>query len=645
MALLLEGREETGDVGVIVLDREGVVVDRLGVRVVERLGLGRELSAISGRGVRGVSLLAHAALAPLALVLAGLLAAVHGHDPRSAGRRIGRLDFGPDVNVVSRPMTARRLTPDVVPAFVREELFAPTRQRPVVGLSTHVHPTRLLMDAERLAAELADHADVVVLETGEVTWTLSSELPPRLDVYGGAARIWWPGLTPSSNPHDHPLMFVFDPGDARRGEQRIRAAILGQDTRAGRYGAWEPTAEAQTDAGAAEAGDADDVVEAVLADIGDHAVTVTVEGATCVVDPADCAPESVPADVRLGHELRVRRTERTLDGLSVVEVRGVHQDPWRRLAELFQTGDVVRGQVCRVEDRYILVEVLPGAALIAPIGELDWTFVRSAADLFHVGDRVRARILSLETERHRGMLSIKQACTDPEPPPVTLSLGHPPFLAEGDEAQQSDGAAAEPVREELTEGEGLRREMAAALEDRADLLAANKALKEQVSELRRELRRAEDRLRDVHSRVSGDLDPTESEVAFLAAVRVAYARRLDEGDRQRYLLARMRVGREFLERLRNLEGVAVEKVVEVCAQVACQRAHEIPAREVHPLRSGSAGAPSRDRARDGARGWRCSLQDGTASARRLHWWDIPGKDGRTIEFASVGLHDDFSIPD
>lgn len=41
----------------------------------------------------------------------------------------------------------------------------------------------------------------------------------------------------------------------------------------------------------------------------------------------------------------------------------------------------------------------------------------------------------------------------------------------------------------------------------------------------------------------------------------------------------------------------------------------------------------------------CALQVNTPSARRLHWWAIPGKAGQTIEFASVGLHDDFSIPE
>jgi hypothetical protein len=107
----------------------------------------------------------------------------------------------------------------------------------------------------------------------------------------------------------------------------------------------------------------------------------------------------------------------------------------------------------------------------------------------------------------------------------------------------------------------------------------------------------------------------------------------------------MRVGPEFLRTLRELEGVTVDKVVEVCTQVACGMASAIPAREVHQLREGPRGAGGRTREADNAKAWRCSLQDNTASARRLHWWSVPGEDGGVVELASVGLHDEYGIPE
>lgn len=45
----------------------------------------------------------------------------------------------------------------------------------------------------------------VVLVKSPATWELDDRLPERLNVYGGAARIWWPGVNDSSNPKDHQL--------------------------------------------------------------------------------------------------------------------------------------------------------------------------------------------------------------------------------------------------------------------------------------------------------------------------------------------------------------------------------------------------------------------------------------------------------
>ena len=109
------------------------------------------------------------------------------------------------------------------------------------------------------------------------------------------------------------------------------------------------------------------------------------------------------------------------------------------------------------------------------------------------------------------------------------------------------------------------------------------------------------------------------------------------------MISRMRVGRAFLESLRKLEGIDLEKVVEVCAQVASGRAHEIPGRAVHELTEGLAGR-SILRPSDGAKAWRCALQVGTPSARRLHWWKAPAEAGPAIELASVAVHDEYSIP-
>lgn len=567
------------------------------------------------------------------------------------------------------PASFRQIDAAEAGAFAKDILMSATRTRAVVAVTTEPHSGRFPVDPAELAREVGAHADVVALETGDATWALSEALPARLDVYGGAARIWWPGLSRTSDPYDHPLLVVHSAGDADIAARRVVAAVRDGDPRARRYGPWRPSATGTTadahapaptvratppSAGAVpraatKAGKA--VGLATVTGIDGPLIRVRLGETDGVVRFADERLEVLATRLTVGQSIPVFQVPSRAGGAAEFSTQGLlgrarprpsaptdagdrprqGPDPWRRLVEVYEVGDVVRGRICRVEETFVLVEVLPGVALLAPLSELDWTFVSDPAAVFHVGERVKVTILTLDPETRRGTVSIKQAYPTDALPAVSPGPGQPLFLDDdGDEPVQ------EARPEESDSGERVRQlteELDSALADRAELM-------KRVKELRKDLRSAEDRLRAAE----GESDPAASETAFLAAVRVEYARRFNEGDRQRYPLQRMRVGRAFLGLLRCLHGISVEKVVEVCAQLACLRAHEIPARDMHELRAGAGGAPARTRGSDGAKAWRCSLQDGTPAARRLHWWDIPGKDGRTIEFASVSVHDDYSIP-
>lgn len=571
-------------------------------------------------------------------------------------------------NLDSNPVPFRRIDAAEAGAFARDVLLSAGRPRPVVAVTTEPHSERFPIDPAAVAREVGAHADVVTLETGDATWALSEALPTRLDVYGGAARIWWPGLSSTSDPYDHPLLFAHTADQEALVIRRITAAVRDGDPRAGRYGPWRPAGagsareerpgdrarvSARIDAAPRAATKAGKPVGmATVTAIDGGLIRVRLGDTEGMVRFADEKLDVLAERLAVGQAIPVfqvasrpgeparfstqgllgRRTSRQVVGDAVSRPRR-GPDPWQRLAEVYEVGNVVRGRICRVEAKFVLVEILPGAALLAPLSELDWTFVKDPAELFSVGDRVKAKILSLDPDERRGTVSIKQAYATEVLPAVSPGPGEPPFLGDGDEPDQ-EATEEEPAGNDLAARVSqLTEELESAIADRAELM-------KRVRELRKDLRSAEDRLRAA----ADETDPTASETAFLTAVRVEYARRFNESDRQRYPLQRMRVGRAFLALVRCLHGVSVEKVVEVCAQVACLRAHEIPAREVHELRSGGGGAPARARASDGAKAWRCSLQDGTPSARRLHWWDVPGKEGRTIEFASVAVHDDFFIP-
>lgn len=310
-------------------------------------------------------------------------------------------------------------------------------------------------------------------------------------------------------------------------------------------------------------------------------------------------------------------------------------DPWVAIGHEYGVGDVVRGRVSDIRARFILVELLPGAACLCHISELASEFVEHPGDVVQHGERVSVEILHLDILAKRGNVSLRRAGFAVPRPAISAGPGLPLFLP--DDSFLGDGTTGS--------GDAVLADLESANADRVRLREQLKATKHELVGLRKELRAKIARIESMEIRHRGVADPLGSESDFLAAVRVEYARRQGECERFDFPLCRMRLHPGFLASAKVLEGVPIEKIIEVCAQVACLRAHWFAAREVHEL-----GDPALTRARDGAKAWRCALQLHTSGARRLHWWDVPAGDAlsgttRVIEFTRVGLHDDYSMPE
>lgn len=512
----------------------------------------------------------------------------------------------------------KNLPPDEIATFARDVLLNPSRTRPVVAITTHPRTGRPFVDPAEVERRLGTLADLVEIETGDATWALTDALPDRLDVFGGAMRVWWPGLSAESDPYQHRLYLMFDEAQGAvalaRLEDELRRRTLPPE---------------------------------------ESAVTVVVDslaGGIAVREPGGASGRVVQADLPLAAIAACLRPELKLkaavlrtrgDGSREYSLSGLLPGPWSLIGDHLESGDVVLGRVFSIRDKdgFALVELLPGARGIVHVSEVDWTFVRNVSDELSVGEVVPVEILDLAPDGKRAQLSVKRPLTasrEPRPSP-SLVPGGLPFdwraLEAGAEEDDRESAGDEDL---LEERDALRDELRALSEDRA-------AMRRQVMQLKDELKSARDRMAALERRVAPRLDPLSSERAFLLAVRTAYAE-LDEGDRFAYPLQRMRVGPRFLETVRALAGVETEKVVEVAMQVACDLARTIAGREVHPLRA-SDGGRQRTRARDGAQAWRCALQVGTPGARRMHWWRIPEPEGAVVEFASVGHHDETEIPE
>ena len=86
------------------------------------------------------------------------------------------------------------------------EILDPERTEPIVCLSTRAGEDRPAFDHHRVRKEVGRDAIVRAIRTGPASRHLSGLLPPQLGVFGGAARIWWPGVDDDADPRDHPLI-------------------------------------------------------------------------------------------------------------------------------------------------------------------------------------------------------------------------------------------------------------------------------------------------------------------------------------------------------------------------------------------------------------------------------------------------------
>jgi hypothetical protein len=86
-----------------------------------------------------------------------------------------------------------------------ELLLDPVRRLPVVVLTPTGDTGRGLVDPGKLAFRLIGLAHVVQILEREATFGLTKRLGELLSVFNGAIRVYWPGLSLTSSPWDHPL--------------------------------------------------------------------------------------------------------------------------------------------------------------------------------------------------------------------------------------------------------------------------------------------------------------------------------------------------------------------------------------------------------------------------------------------------------
>lgn len=95
-------------------------------------------------------------------------------------------------------------------------------------------------------------------------------------------------------------------------------------------------------------------------------------------------------------------------------LKQLQSHPWEEVSKNLNVGDKVKGKVVVIADYGAFIEIADGVEGLIHVSEMSWsTQLRSAQDFVTLGQEVEAVILTLDREKHKMSLGIKQLTEDP----------------------------------------------------------------------------------------------------------------------------------------------------------------------------------------------------------------------------------------
>lgn len=88
-------------------------------------------------------------------------------------------------------------------------------------------------------------------------------------------------------------------------------------------------------------------------------------------------------------------------------IKQIEQDPWEELSSKYAPGSTITGRVTNITDFGIFVEIEEGIEGLVHISELSQKRVKTASELFSVGDTVTAAVKNIDLKNRKIRLSIK----------------------------------------------------------------------------------------------------------------------------------------------------------------------------------------------------------------------------------------------
>lgn len=97
-----------------------------------------------------------------------------------------------------------------------------------------------------------------------------------------------------------------------------------------------------------------------------------------------------------------------------LSMKRLKDDPWIQIAKKFKVGDVVEGPVTRVTDFGAFVHIESDINGLIHLSEIAHEVVKDANNFLKVGQKIKAKIITLDLVEHRIGLSVKELLPKPE---------------------------------------------------------------------------------------------------------------------------------------------------------------------------------------------------------------------------------------
>jgi small subunit ribosomal protein S1 len=147
-----------------------------------------------------------------------------------------------------------------------------------------------------------------------------------------------------------------------------------------------------------------------------------------------------------------------------LSIRRLQPDPWHSTVADFKVGEIIDGTVTKLVNFGAFVRVRDGLEGLIHISELSHQRVAHPGDVVREGQTIKLKIISLDSERHRLGLSLKQAEEPPARPAPEVARPRRPREERGysmsDAVQEPEGgidntlaAAFAQVRQQLEQAE------------------------------------------------------------------------------------------------------------------------------------------------------------------------------------------------